>query len=331
MGNPAIQTLGLSKIYPVSGLLANSALLRRLPGNLAPTPRPAVCALDQLNLEVRAGEIFGFLGPNGAGKTTTIRLLLDLIRPTSGSATVFGLDSKNDSVELHHQIGFLPAELNLWKNQRADRILHYLASVRGNRGEFLAEARQLAKRLELDTTRRIRAYSSGNRRKLGLIIAMMHRPKLLILDEPSSGLDPLMQQTFYQLMREARDEGRTVFLSSHVLSEVQAICDRVGVLRDGRLRAVESVEALTHVDFRHIQLRLRAAVPPELSAALSALSGLSDLKVEGQQAKFILRGDFDPLLRVLDGVYVEDLRLHEPTLEEIFLAFYGDEEGKESV
>ena len=318
---PAIHTTQLTKVYPGSGRLSEIAALQRLPGIFVSPARPPVRAIDSLDLRVERGEIFGFLGPNGAGKTTTIRLLLDLIRPTRGGATVLGLDAQRDSVELHRQIGFLPAELNLWKNQRADRILRYLASVRGDEKSLLEEAARLAARLELDMTRRIRAYSSGNRRKLGLVIAMMHKPELLILDEPSSGLDPLMQQTFYQLMREARDEGRTVFLSSHVLSEVQTICDRVGILRDGRLRAVETVEALTHVEFRRIHIRTREAISPEL---LMNVPGVAEVKVDGCQAELQLRGDFDPLLRVLAGCYVEDLRQHDPTLEEIFLAYYGD-------
>lgn len=318
---PAIQIEKLTKIYQGSGRLSHIAVLTRMPGSFIAPPRSPVRALDSLDLQVERGEIFGFLGPNGAGKTTTIRLLLDLIRPTQGQATILGLDAQQDAVELHRHIGFLPSELNLWRNQRADRILSYIASVRGGERSLLAEAARLAERLDLDTTRRIREYSSGNRRKLGLVIAMMHKPELLILDEPSGGLDPLMQQTFYQLMREVRDEGRTVFLSSHVLSEVQTICNRVGILRDGRLRAVESVEELTHVEFRRIFIQAREAIRPEL---LQNVPGVTEVKVQGRQVELQLRGDFDPLLRVLADCYVEDLRQHDPTLEEIFLAYYGD-------
>ena len=319
--SPAIQTENLTKIYPGSGRLSQLTALDRLPVKLISPPRSAVTALDSLNIQVNRGEIFGFLGPNGAGKTTTIRLLLDLIRPTRGRATVLGLDAQRDAVALHRRVGFLPSELNLWRNQRADRILRYVASVRGDERTILAEAGRLAERLALDTTRKVRTYSSGNRRKLGLVIAMMHKPELLILDEPSSGLDPLMQQTFYQLLREAKEEGRTVFLSSHILSEVQTICDRVGILRDGILRAVESVEALTHVEFRRIRIRAREAIPAEL---LHDVEGVSGVKLNGRTAELQLHGDFDPLLRALSGIYIEDLKQHDPSLEEIFLAYYGD-------
>ena len=175
-------------------------------------------ALDNLSLSVQPGEIFGYLGPNGAGKTTTIRLLLDLIRPTEGSATIFGQDVKEHSVALHKRIGFLPGELNLWKNRTAAQVINYIASVRGDVQSQLQAAQVLADRLKFDMTRKVREYSSGNKRKLGLILALMHKPELLILDEPTSGLDPLMQQIFNEMMREVRAEGRTVFLSSHVLS-----------------------------------------------------------------------------------------------------------------
>ena len=318
---PAILTEGLTKIYSGSGRLSQLTALEKLPVKLIPPPRSAVIALDSLDIQVNRGEIFGFLGPNGAGKTTTIRLLLDLIRPTRGRAIVLGLDAQGDAVELHRRVGFLPSELNLWRNQRADRILRYVASVRGDERTILAEADHLAERLALDTTRKVRTYSSGNRRKLGLVIAMMHKPELLILDEPSSGLDPLMQQTFYQLLREAKEEGRTVFLSSHILSEVQTICDRVGILRDGILRAVESVEALTHVEFRRIRIRAREAIPAEL---LHDVEGVSGVRVNGRTAELQLHGDFDPLLRALSDIYIEDLGQHDPSLEEIFLAYYGD-------
>lgn len=319
--SPAIQTDKLTKIYQGSGRLAQFAAFRRIPGGIIAPPRPPVRALERLDLRVERGEIFGFLGPNGAGKTTTIRLLLDLIRPTDGKATVLGLDAQQDAVAVHRKVGFLPSELSLWRNQRADRILRYVASVRGDLQTLLAEANRLAERLALDTSRKVRTYSSGNRRKLGLVISMMHKPELLILDEPSSGLDPLMQQTFYQLLREARDEGRTVFLSSHILSEVQTICDRVGILRDGILRAVESVEALTHVEFRRIRIRAREEIPVGL---LEQVAGVSGVRLQGRTAELQLHGDFDPLLRALADLYIEDVRQHDPSLEEIFLAYYGD-------
>jgi ABC-2 type transport system ATP-binding protein len=283
-------------------------------------------ALENLNLEVRQGEIFGYLGPNGAGKTTTIKLLLDLIRPSSGHVRIFGKDVSTDSVEIRRRIGFLPAELALWDNQTAMNIVRYFASVRG--GVDMAYVRQLAERLEFDLNKKMRAYSTGNKRKIGLILALMHKPELLVLDEPSSGLDPLMQQTFNQMMLEARDEGRTVFLSSHVLSEVQAICDRVGILRQGKLEAVERVDKLTHVDFRWITVRFRE---PFAASNLVNVPGATEVKLNGNTLKLRLTGDFDPLLRAIDGQYVEDLRVQEPTLEEIFLNYYGASNHRDAV
>lgn len=282
------------------------------------TGRKEVRALDDLNLSVQPGEIFGYLGPNGAGKTTTIRLLLDIIRPTSGRANILGMDIHRDSVRLHQHIGFLPGELNLWKNLTGLQVMQYISRVRG--GVDLAYVRSLTERLQLDLSLRIRSYSTGNKRKLGLVLALMNKPALLILDEPTSGLDPLMQQTFNELMRETRAEGRTVFLSSHLLSEVQAICDRVAILRGGRLQAVETVYDLTHNDFAWVTLRLRE---PVALADLAGVPGISDITLDGNQVDLRLTGDFDPLLRALQSHYIIDIATREPTLEEIFLTFYG--------
>lgn len=297
------------------------------------TPRgqQSTRALDNLSLNVTQGEIFGFLGPNGAGKTTTIRLLLDLIRPTSGSATIFGKDVRENSVDIHNQIGFLPGELSLWKNRTAKQVIHYVASIRGNESGQKKEAQQLADRLKFDMTKKVSDYSTGNKRKLGIILAMMHTPNLLILDEPTSGLDPLMQQTFNQMMNEYKAKGHTVFLSSHVLSEVQQICDRVGILRDGELKAVENVETLTHVDFHHVTVTLRDAVPQAWLPRLEAMDNISDVRVEGNKLRLKLNGDFDPLMRALNDGYVVELRMEEPTLEDIFLAFYDNESAKKAV
>lgn len=284
-------------------------------------------ALTNLDLAVNQGEIFGYLGPNGAGKTTTIRMLLDFIRPTSGSATIFGLDVRQNSVDIHRRIGFLPGELGLWKGRTGKQIINYLASVRGDAKRIIKHADELAERLKLDVSKRVRDYSSGNKRKLGLVLAMMHSPDLLILDEPTGGLDPLVQQTFHEMMSEYRDKGRTVFLSSHVLSEVQTICDRVGILRDGELKAVESVERLTHVEFHWVEVKFRDAIPNGLLDELENLGAVSDVSMNGASIRLRLAGDFDPLLRRIGGGYVENMRVEEPSLEEIFLAFYSD--GKE--
>ncbi len=296
---PVIQTENLSKFYYKSRT-------------------EKITALKGLNLSVQPGEIFGYLGPNGAGKTTTIRLLLDLIRPTGGKASVFGLDAQHDSVDIHKRIGFLPGELNLWKNLTGAQVVEYLGKVRG--GLDMTYVRSLTEHLQLDLSIRIRSYSTGNKRKLGLVLAMMNKPDLLILDEPTSGLDPLMQQLFNELMLEVRKEGRTVFLSSHMLGEVQAICDRVGILRGGELKAVESVASLTHANFRWVTLRLREPIAPD---QLSTLANVSDVsKVDGG-LKLRLSGDFDPLLRKLSPYYVQNIEVAEPTLEEIFLSYYG--------
>ncbi len=300
MATAVIQTDQLSKVYQ--------------------TRAKEIRALDKLNLTVNEGEIFGYLGPNGAGKTTTIRLLLDIIRPTVGKAQMLGMDTQAKSVELHQHIGFLPGELNLWRGLTGKQVIAYIGQLRG--GVDMTYVHQLAEQLEFDMSLRVRTYSTGNKRKLGLIIAMMSKPQLLILDEPTSGLDPLMQQTFNQLMREVRNEGRTVFLSSHVLSEVQAICDRVAILRSGQLKAVERVTDLTHAKFHWVTLGFKEAVPT--ISELTAIEGVSDVTLEDHSLRLRLIGDFAPLLSAVQPYYVADMRVEDPTLEEIFLAFYGN-------
>lgn len=297
---PVIQTENLGKTY-------------------AKNRRETVQALKNLDLSVQPGEIFGYLGPNGAGKTTTIRILLDLIRPSSGRAMIFGQDAQQNSVELHRRIGFLPGELNLWKNLSGQQVVNYIGKVRGRLDTNYV--RQLTDRLQLDLSLKVRSYSSGNRRKLGLVIALMNKPELLILDEPTGGLDPLMQQIFNEMMLEVQQQGRTVFLSSHILSEVQAICDRVGILRNGELKAVETVTNLTHANFRWVTVRLHEKVAP---AQFARVAGVSEVSVVEGGLKLRLSGDFDPLLRALNPYYVENMEVAEPSLEEIFLTYYGN-------
>lgn len=303
---PVIQTEQLSKTYQRSR-------------------REAVYALKGLNLSVQQGEIFGYLGPNGAGKTTTIRLLLDLIRPTSGRVLLFGQDARAQSVPLHRRIGFLPGELNLWKHFSGQQVIDYVGKLRG--GVDAAYVRGLADRLQLDTGLKVRSYSSGNRRKLGLVLALMNRADLLIMDEPTGGFDPLMQQTFNEMMREVKAEGRTVFLSSHVLSEVQAICDRVGILRGGELKAVESVSSLVHTDFQWVTLRFGQ---PVAAGVLERVPGVSQVTVVENGLRLRMAGDFDPLLRALSPYYVKEVITEEPTLEEIFLTYYSGLPAKEA-
>jgi ABC-2 type transport system ATP-binding protein len=276
-------------------------------------------ALDKLNLSIQPGEIFGYLGPNGAGKTTTIRLLLDLIRPAAGRASILGLDVRQNSVELHRRIGYLPGELSLWDSLTAKQVIHYVGSLRGSLDMKYVES--LAERLEFDMSMKVRSYSSGNKRKLGLILALMNKPEVLILDEPTNGLDPLMQQIFLQLMREARQDGCTVFLSSHILNEVQEICDRVGILRGGQLKEVKTVSELVHTDFRWVTFQFHEAAQV---GRLATLAGVTDVSVNGNKLKLRLTGDFDPLIRAVGEQYIVDMEIQEPTLEEIFLTYYGD-------
>jgi len=276
-------------------------------------------ALSQLNLTVNQGEIFGYLGPNGAGKSTTIRILMDLIRPTVGEAKLFGKSAQADAVALHARIGFMPGDMSLWAGYTGQGVVDYFSRVHG--GNYTANIKKLTSRLDLDLSKRIREYSTGNKRKLGLVLALMHEPELLILDEPTSGLDPLVQQTFNELMREHRTAGRTVFLSSHVLSEVQSICDRVAILRNGELKAVETVEKLIHTDFRWVTVTFDK---PAAASLVAGVTGVSHASTVDNSLKVRLTGDFDPLLRAMSAMYITNIHVAEPTLEEIFLAYYGD-------
>jgi len=278
-----------------------------------------IVALTDLNIEVQKGEIFGYLGPNGAGKTTTIRLLLDLIRPSHGKAEVFGLDVRQHAVDIHKRIGYLPGELNLWPNQNARRVVRHFGELRG--GVDWRYVDQLTERLKLDLSMKFRSYSTGNKRKLGLVLALMHQPELLILDEPTSGLDPLMQQEFNQIMREWRDSGRTVFLSSHMLSEVQAISDRVSVLKDGKLKTVQTMQEFMRREFRLVSITFRDTPRTE---PLAAVSGVQNLRVEGHQVHLRMAGDVDPLLKALHDQYIIDFDAEDASLEDVFLAYYSN-------
>ena len=273
--------------------------------------------LFDLDLTIRPGEVFGFLGPNGAGKTTTIRLLLGLIRPTRGSAAIFGLDCQRQAVEVKRQVGFVPGELPQFGGLRGDEIVGYLAGLRG--GVDRAHVASLAERLGLDLGRRFREYSRGNKQKLALLLAFMHRPDLLILDEPTGGLDPLNQQTFYGLVREARDAGATVFLSSHILSEVEHVCDRVGIIRAGRLVRVAGLGELHDIRFHRVQIEFAGEPPAE---HLRAVRGLESLEIEGSRVRGTLRGSFEPLMAALAGRSVLSLTSEVPSLEELFLEYY---------
>jgi ABC-2 type transport system ATP-binding protein len=270
-----------------------------------------------LDLTVRSGEVFGFLGPNGAGKTTTIRTMLDLIRPTSGRVLIFGLDARTDGVAVRRGVGYLPGDLRLYEHLTPRELLSYFAALR--KLSTLAEAERLATRLELELDRPVAALSRGNRQKVGLVQAFMHRPQLLVLDEPTSGLDPLVQQTFYELAREAVAEGRTIFLSSHVISEVQHVADRVGLVREGRLVLVDSVENLRAHAFTRIEVTFDAPPP---ATAFDDVPGIRALERRGNVVLFALQGEIDPLLKALARYRVVALDSHEADLEDVFLSLY---------
>ena len=270
-----------------------------------------------LDLSVSEGEVFGFLGPNGAGKTTTIRLLMGLIHPTRGSASVFGLDAQRRAVDVKRLVGYIPGELPQFGGWRGGEIAAWIAGLRGDVSDADVEA--VARHLDIDLSRKYRELSHGNKQKLGLVLAFMHRPRLLILDEPTSGLDPLHQQAFYELIREARGRGATVFLSSHVLSEVEHVCDRVGIVREARLVTVGPIDALAGIRTHRVEVEFSGPPPAE---RLRAVPGLEQITVGDRHVSAMLRGSFEPLLAALCDQGVVSLTSREPTLEEIFLSYY---------
>ena len=279
--------------------------------------------IEDVTIAVEAGEVFGFLGPNGAGKTTTIRTLLDLLHPTSGSARIFGLDSRRESVAIRARLGNLPGDFGYGKGATGREALSVLARLRGI-GD-LGRAEELATRFRADLDRPLGQLSRGNRQKVGLILALFHSPDLLILDEPTSGLDPLMQEEFLSLVREESRRGCAVFLSSHELDEVERVCDRVGIIRDGRLIAVEQVAELLGKTQRRATVEF--AQPVDLDE-LGAIAGVSDLVAEDGRVSFHVSGDLDAVVKAISHHTVTDLELAHPTLEEVFLTYY--EERKES-
>jgi ABC-2 type transport system ATP-binding protein len=283
-------------------------------------------ALDGLDLQVERGEVYGFLGPNGAGKTTTIRLLLDLIRPTEGRAEVLGLDPRTAGPDLRHRIGYLADDFVVDGRQTAGELLTYLANVRG--GVPASRVDGLSERLGLDRTKRIKSLSRGNRQKVGVVQAFMHEPELLILDEPTSGLDPFLQQEFALLVREAVAGGATVFMSSHVMGEVQRIADRVGIVRRGRLLAVDDVEELRHRSRRRIELVFADEVGED---AFGSIPGVSEVTVEGRTLRCLLDGEADQLIKEASRHRVITMTAEEPDLEEIFFHLFdggvGDDDA----
>lgn len=278
-------------------------------------------ALRELDLDVLEGEVLGYLGPNGSGKTTTIRLLLGLIRPTSGRAEIFGLDAQERAPEVHRRLAYVPGDANLWPGLSGRETIDLLGRVHGRVDERYRD--ELIERFDLDPTKRVRAYSKGNRQKVSLIAALMTRADLLILDEPTSGLDPLMEQTFRECIEEAKRVGQTVFLSSHILSEVEALCDRVAILRAGELLQLGTLAEMRYLSAFSVEATF-AGAPPDLSG----VPGVSSVEVHGHRLRCEVIGPMEPLLRVLAEAGVQDLLSAKPSLEELFLAHYGDGEER---
>jgi ABC-2 type transport system ATP-binding protein len=277
-------------------------------------------ALTDLDLEVRPGEIFGFLGPNGAGKSTTIRILLGFLHPTAGGARVLGLDAVTQSVEIRRRIGYLPGGIAIYDSLSGADALDYLGDLQGSAP---VRRNELCERLEMPASvlrRRVRDYSRGMRQKMGVIQALQHDPELAVLDEPTEGLDPLMQQAFYGILDDLRAAGRTVFMSSHVLSEVERVCDRVAIIRRGRLMALHGVEELLARRKRRVQVRWRGVAPD-----LSDVPGLSDVVVDGDRLTGTLLGDVAPFVRAVASPSLVDLIIEPARLEEAFLEYYADE------
>ena len=277
-------------------------------------------ALIDLNLDVRSGEVFGFLGPNGAGKTTTIRTLLDEIRPTSGAASILGMDCRQESVAIRRRIGYVPGDLAMYPSLTGHDTLTYFANLRG--GVDWAYVDELAERLGADLAKKVGDLSSGNRQKVGLIQAFMNRPDVLIMDEPSSGLDPLVQREFHAMMREVAAEGRTVFLSSHTLSEVQRVADRVGILRHGQLIALESVAEMRSKAIRQVVSEFGSPVDP---AVFDGVPGVRSVEVTNNRTVLSFDGKMAALLKIAEQHDVLDVTTEEADLEEIFLTYYRDE------
>jgi ABC-2 type transport system ATP-binding protein len=278
--------------------------------------------IEGVDLAVEPGEVFGFLGPNGAGKTTTIRTMLDLLRPTAGTATLLGLDAHHDAVEVHRRVGYLPGEFSAYRRLTGRRYLRYFADLRRVPA---TDFEHLASKLACDLGPPISSLSHGNVQKLGLIQALMHDPDVLILDEPTQGLDPLVQHVFHGIVRERAAAGRAVFLSSHILPEVERTCDRVGIIGEGRLLAVEDVGELRAKAVRTVEIRFAAQVE---ATAFTGVPGVSDVEVRGDALRCTVGGSMDALLKAAARFEVIDLQSQQPGLEELFLHYYGQEDAR---
>jgi len=274
-------------------------------------------ALDNLTLSIKKGEVMGYLGPNGAGKTTTIRLLLGFIRPTGGSVSVHGLDAQKDMVAVHRQLAYVPGDASLWPSLTGEETLHLLAQVHGSTDkEYRTE---LVRLFQFDPTKKVRTYSKGNRQKINLIAALASRAPILLLDEPTSGLDPLMEQVFRTCIQEAKKRGQTIFLSSHILEEVEALCDRVAVLRAGKLVETGTLAELRHLSAVKVEATFSGAVPD-----IKHLAGISNIAVHGKHLSCQVHGPIEGLLKEMAAAKPLTFLSREPSLEELFLSLYGD-------
>ena len=280
-----------------------------------------------VSFSIPEGEIFGFIGPNGAGKSTTIRILLSLIHASSGEASLFGMDCLKDGRKIRQNVGYLPAEVNFYDDMRVSAFLEYAAKFHPGDKECRSRSRKLCEALDLDTGKRVGALSSGNKKKLAIVQAMMHRPSLLILDEPTSGLDPLIQNTLYDLLREENARGTTLFFSSHVLSEVQKMCDRVAIIKEGRILQVETVDRLRGSQYKEIRIEFH----DENGAAAFELEDAAGVSRHGKQVDFLYKGDIGDIIRRLAAQEIDNLWMDEPDLDDVFLHFYkkSDEGGND--
>ena len=270
--------------------------------------------IEDITFSIEEGEIFGFIGPNGAGKSTTIRTLLNFIYPTSGSATIFGKDIVKDAKEIRQHVGYLPSEIHYYDDMKVIDLLTYSARFYKANEQRI---KTLAERLDLDLHKKIEDLSFGNRKKVGIVQALLHEPKLLILDEPTNGLDPLMQNTFFELLFEERKKGATIFFSSHILSEVQKLCDRVAIIKEGKLIQVETVEHLTKKNLKYVTIVLEQGQQPDVH-----LDGVVKKEVKGNEITLLYKGDVKQLIHQLDRLPLKDVVISEPTLEDIFLHYY---------
>jgi ABC-2 type transport system ATP-binding protein len=276
-------------------------------------------ALAPLDLEIKKGEVLGYLGPNGAGKTTTIRSMLGLVRPTGGTCYIFGIDALKDKVNAHKRLGYIPGEATFWPNLTGAETLHLLGRIHGSYDQKYRD--ELIKRFEFEPNKKVRTYSKGNRQKISIIAAFMTRADLLVMDEPTSGLDPLMEQAFRETVLEAKAAGQTIFLSSHILSEVEALCDRVGILRAGHLVELGTLEKLRHLSAMTVEASFSGKVP-----SFKDVPGVKNIEITGHTLRCQVRGPIEPLLKKLASSDVTKLTSREPSLEELFLSQYGDAE-----